>query len=70
MSDFPELDCISLIIIKNRIGPNLVPWGTPALTGSQRVTTSPSLTHCLRPDKKLATQGNRDLLTPMSTSFV
>ena len=27
MSDFPELHCKSLTIIKNRIGPNFVPWG-------------------------------------------
>ena len=69
MPDFPELHCKSLTIIKNRIGPNFVPWGTPALAGSQIETASPSLTHCLRPDRKLTIHGIKDRLTPMSISF-
>ena len=56
----------SLTIIKNRIGPNFIPWGTPALTGSQLEV---ALTHCLRNDRKFAIHGIKDLLTPMSTSF-
>ena len=57
MLDFPELHCKSLTIIKNRIGPNFVPWGTPALTGNQLEIASPSLTHCLRPHKKSQSRG-------------
>ena len=68
-SDFPELHYKSLTIIKKRIGPNFVPWGTPALTGNQIEIASPSLTHCLRPDRKFAVQGINDLLTLITTSF-
>ncbi len=67
--DFPELHCKSLTIIKNRIRPNFVPWGTPALTGSQQETASASLTRCLRPDRKFTIHGIDDRLTPISTSF-
>ena len=43
-----EANFKSLIIITKSIGPNLVPWGTPARTGSQLETVCPSLTHCHR----------------------
>ena len=43
-----EANFKSLIIITKSIGPNSVPRGTPARTGSQLETVCPSLTHCHR----------------------
>ena len=48
-----EANFKSLIIIAKSIGPSLVPWGTPARTGSQLETVCPSLTHCHRSVRKL-----------------
>ena len=59
----------SLIITKKRIGPSLVPWGTPAFTGNQFEIDSPSLTHCRRFERKSIIHGTNDLLTPRSNSF-
>ena len=53
-----------------RIGPNFVPWGTPAVIGIQFQVNSSSLTHCLRFDRKLMIHGISDLLTPSSTSLL
>ena len=36
----------SLIMTRQSIGPNLVPRGTPALTGSHLETAAPSLIRC------------------------
>ena len=58
----------SLIIIKNKIGPNFVPCGTPAVTANQSEEAPPSLTHCLRLDRKLIIHGIRERLTPISIS--
>ena len=49
---------------KNRIGPSLVPWGTPAFTGNQLEIVSPSLTRWRRFERKLIIYGISDLLTP------
>ena len=62
----------SLIMMKNRIGPSVVPWGTPALTGSQSENASPIFTRCLRSERKLMIMMNgiRYRRTPKSTSFL
>ena len=52
-----EANFKSLIIIAKSIGPSLVPWGTPARTGSQLETVCPSLTHCHRSVRKLQIHG-------------
>ncbi len=67
--DFPELHCKSLTVIKYRIWPNFVLWGTHAFTGSQVEAASPSLTLCIRPDRKLTIHGIKDRLTPMSIIY-
>ena len=59
----------SFIIAKNRIGPSLVPWGTPAFIGNQSDVFPPSLTRCRRLVRKLIIQGNKDDLTPRSNNF-
>jgi hypothetical protein len=46
----------SLIIINNKIGPNFVPCGTPAVTANKSEVVPPSITHCLRLDRELITQ--------------
>ena len=55
---------------KKSIGPNFVPWGTPAVIGIQFEVNSPSLTHYLRFDRKLTIHGISDLLTPSSISLL
>ena len=60
----------SLIMMRNRIGPSLVPWGTPALTGSQSKNASPIFTRCLWSERKLMIHGIRHRRTPKSTSFL
>ena len=52
-----EANFKSLTIITKTIGPSLVPWGTPARTGSQLETVCPSLTHCHRSVRKLQIHG-------------
>ena len=42
---------------KKRNGPNFVPWGTPAVIGSQFEVNSPSRTHCLLFNRKLMIRG-------------
>ena len=46
----------SLIIIRERIGPNLMPWRTPACTGIHSEMESKSLTAWQRPLRKLQIQ--------------
>ena len=58
-----------LTMTRNKIGPSLVPWGTPAFTGSHAEIASPSLTRWRRFDRKLIIHGIKDLLTPKSISF-
>jgi hypothetical protein len=53
-----------------RIGPNLVPFGTPALVESHRDTHCPSLTHWRRFERKLQIQGIIERRTPKSINFV
>ena len=48
-----EANFKSIVIITKIIGPNLVPWGAPARTGSQLETVCPNLTHCNRSVRKL-----------------
>ena len=60
----------SLIIMTKRIGPNLVPCGTPALVESHRDTHCPSLTHWRRFERKLQIQGIIERRTPKSINFV
>ena len=60
----------SLIMMTNRIGPSLVPWGTPALTGSQSKNASPIFTRSLWSERKLMIHGIRHRRTPKSTSFL
>ena len=55
---------------KKRTGPNFVPLGTPAVIGIQFEVNPPSLTHCLRFDRKLMIHGISDLLTPSSISLL
>ena len=55
---------------KKRIGPNFVPWGTPAAICIQFEVNSPSLTHCLRFDRKLMIHSSSDLLSPSSISLL
>ena len=43
-------------IIKKRMGPSTVPWGTPPLTGNQSEKTPLILTRCFLPDRKTITQ--------------
>ena len=59
----------SLIMMKKGIGPSLVPWGTPALTGNQSANASPIFTRCLRSERKLMIHGIRHRRTLKSTSF-
>ena len=59
-----EANFKSLIIITKSIGPNLVPWGTPARTGSQLETVCPSLTHYHRSVRKLQIHGRRCATRP------
>ena len=42
---------------KKRIGPNFVPWGTPAVIGSHFEVSSSSLTHFLRFNRKVMIRG-------------
>ena len=58
----------SFTITKDKIGPNLVPWGTPAFTWAHSEIDFPSLTFCLRLDKNSHNHGIRDLRSPMSIS--
>ena len=60
----------SFTITKNKFGPNLVPWGTPAFTWAHSEIESPSLTLCLRLDKKSHDHGIRDLRSPLSINLV
>ena len=60
----------SLIIIKKRIGPNLVSWGTPASTGIHSEMESKSLTAWRRPLRKLHIQLINQPLTPRWISLV
>ncbi len=53
-----------------RIGPNLVPCGTPALVESHRDTHCPSLTHWRRFERKLQIQGIIERRTPKSYEYV
>ena len=55
---------------KKRIGPNFVPWGTPAVIAIQFEVNSPSLMQCLRFDRKLMIHGISNLLTPSSISLL
>jgi hypothetical protein len=50
---FQLLERGDTIFKSKRIGPNLVPCGTPALFGSHRDTHCPSLTHWQRFERKL-----------------
>ena len=59
-----------LTMTRNRIGPSFIPWGTPAVTGSQSEVDLSINTRCLRFVKKLNIQGMRDLLTPRSISLL
>ena len=58
----------SFTITKNKIGPNLVPWGTPALTCAHSEIDSPSLTLYLRLDKKSHNLGYLLCLVPEAVS--
>ena len=49
----------SLIIMENKIGPSLVPWGTPALTKNHSESDCPILKRCLRFERKLIIYGIR-----------
>ena len=60
----------SLIMMRNRIGPSLVPWGTPALTGSQSGNAYPIFTRCLQSERKLMIHGIRHRLTPISNRLL
>ena len=53
-----------LIIVTKSIGPSLVPWGTPARTGSQLETVCPSLTHCHWSVRKLQIHGMIEVKLP------
>ena len=52
------------------MGPNFVPWGTPALTCAHSEFYFPSFTLCLRVNKKSHNHGIRDLRSPKLISFV
>ena len=69
MDVFAEAHWRSLIIIKNRIGPSLFPWGTPTVIGCHPEKTLLNLTRCLRSVRKLIIHGVRHLLTPIRISF-
>ena len=58
-----------LIITRNNIGPSFVPWGTPAVIGSQSEIAPSNLTRCRRLDRKLIIHGIKDVRTPKSRSF-
>ena len=60
----------SLIVIRKRIGPNLVPWGTPACSGIHSEMRSKSLTAWRRPLRKLQIQLINQPLTPRWISLV
>ena len=55
---------------KKRIGPNFFSWFTLAVIGSQFKVNSPSLTHCLRFDRKSMIHAISDPLTPSSISLL
>ena len=59
----------SLINTRNRMGPSLVPCGTPAVTGTELEENWLTLTDCIRPDKKLQIHGIKALRTPKLISF-
>ena len=56
-----------LIIVTKSIGPSLVPWGTPARTGSQLKMVCPSLTHCHWSVRKLQIHGMIEVKLPKQT---
>ena len=56
-----------LIIVTKSIGPSLVPWGTPARTGSQLEMVCPSLTHCHWSVRKLQIHGMIEVKLPKQT---
>ena len=56
-----------LIIVTKSIGPSLVPWGTPARTGSQLEMACPSLTHCHWSVRKLQIHGMIEVKLPKQT---
>ena len=56
-----------LIIVTRSIGPSLVPWGTPARTGSQLEMVCPSLTHCHWSVRKLQIHGMIEVKLPKQT---
>ena len=56
-----------LIIVTKSIGPSLVPWGTPARTGSQLEMVCPSLTHCHWSVRKLQSHGMIEVKLPKQT---
>ena len=55
---------------KKRIGRNFVPLGTPVVIGIQFEVNLPSLTHCVRLDRKLMIHGISDFVTPCSISLL
>ena len=57
-------------ITKNKVGPNFFPWGTPLFTCAHPEIDSPSLTLCVRLDKKSHNHGIRDLRSSMSINLV
>ena len=47
----------SFNMIRKSIGPNFVPWGTPATIGAQSDVDPPTLTDWVRPERKLQIHG-------------
>ena len=58
-----------LIITRNNIGPSFVPWGTPAVIGSQSEVEPANLTRCRRLVKKLIIHGIKYVRTPKSRNI-
>ena len=65
-----EANFKSLIIITKSIGPSLVPWGTPARTGSQLESVCPSLTRGHRSVGKRQIHDMLQRCTPKSISLL
>ena len=53
----------------NRIGPSIVPWGTPEITGDQSEQLPVNMTRCLLFVKKFLIHSNRESSIPCRCSF-
>ena len=57
------------IITRNNIGPSFVPWGRPAVIGSQSEVEPANLTRCRRLVRKLIIHGIKYVRTPKSRNI-